>query len=528
MFSYDPNGNLTSDGINPHTWDRANRLRSLGSTTYAYNGDGNRVQQNAVKYLLDMQPGLAYVIGDSADNRYVHGPRGIHAAETGTGWTWPVQDALGSVRGYVGDHNRVLSNVNYSEYGVSSAPITGFAFTGEWRDQTGVQYHRARYLSPALGGWLSLDPWEGMVERIMSMNGYAWVEGNPISYADHTGAFIEPPYSPCSRVLRPTFTDDVDTVQRYIDCLTELRRPEMYCPPPYRPLRPGEMPRMSVPSCVDTRTDIHRSAYSVLREVYQVERITPWPQGTSLTDLFIAAGLIVVGVGAGIALATVGIPATTGGVIATLMGFGFGAGAGLELVDQGIALGGDNQFDLDCIDWGELIEATLEGGLYTGAVSVLGAGGPVTVGALVGGGGYIGGVVATNVINDRAVFTGINLRSLAINMLGGGVTFGVNSAFRSFLQSWFGTGVGAVDALRITEISGYPLIGFLTYGLQFLVDGATDGNPGIVPEIPGDGSIGPVLSLSNVFSVFQGMTGNVLALFLASLSSAATSGEAQP
>jgi hypothetical protein len=68
----------------------------------------------------------------------------FNAVDTGTGWTWPVQDALGSVRGYVGDHNRVLSNVNYSEYGIPSTPITGFAFTGEWRDQVGVQYHRAR------------------------------------------------------------------------------------------------------------------------------------------------------------------------------------------------------------------------------------------------------------------------------------------------------------------------------------------------------------------------------------------------
>jgi RHS repeat-associated protein len=122
---------------------------------------------------------------------YVHGPRGIHAVDSATGWTWPVQDALGSVRGYVGEHNVVVSNINYSEYGVPSTPITGFAFTGEMRDGNGVQYHRARYLSPALGGWLSLDPWEGMAERIMSMNGYAWVEGNSTNLTDSIGRCVE-------------------------------------------------------------------------------------------------------------------------------------------------------------------------------------------------------------------------------------------------------------------------------------------------------------------------------------------------
>ncbi len=30
------------------------------------------------------------------------------------------------------------------------------------RDETGVQYHRARYLNPALGTFLSLDPFEGV------------------------------------------------------------------------------------------------------------------------------------------------------------------------------------------------------------------------------------------------------------------------------------------------------------------------------------------------------------------------------
>jgi RHS repeat-associated protein len=145
-----------------------------------------------VKYLLDLQPGLAYVIGDSEGSHYLHAPRGIHAVDSGTGWTWPVQDALGSVRGYVGEHNAVLSNVNYSEYGIPSTPITGFAFTGEWRDAPGIQYHRARYLSPALGGWLSLDPWEGMAERIMSMNGYAWVEGNVPNMIDPIGAYACP------------------------------------------------------------------------------------------------------------------------------------------------------------------------------------------------------------------------------------------------------------------------------------------------------------------------------------------------
>jgi RHS repeat-associated protein len=96
-------------------------------------------------------------------------------------------DALGSVRAYVGDYNAVLSNVNYSEYGVPSAPITGFAFTGEMRNGNGLQYHRARYLSPGLGGWLSLDPWEGAILHSQTLNGYDWVNGRVLSNTDSSG-----------------------------------------------------------------------------------------------------------------------------------------------------------------------------------------------------------------------------------------------------------------------------------------------------------------------------------------------------
>jgi len=161
---------------------------------------GNRTQQNlgvdVTRYPLDMQPGLAYVIGDSEGSRYVHAPRGIHAAEGQAGnWQHVMTDALGSVRGYVGDHNRVLGLQSYSLYGVPDAPVgsvgTPFRFTGEMRDGNGLQYHRARYLSPALGGWLSLDPWEGMAERIMSMNGYAWVEGNVVNAEDADGLCLK-------------------------------------------------------------------------------------------------------------------------------------------------------------------------------------------------------------------------------------------------------------------------------------------------------------------------------------------------
>ena len=75
-----------------------------------------------------------------------------------------------------------------SDHSVPDAPIVGPAFTGEWRTGgTGMQYHRARHLSPGLGVWLSLDPFEGISSRPMSLNGYSWVEGQFPSTTDPSG-----------------------------------------------------------------------------------------------------------------------------------------------------------------------------------------------------------------------------------------------------------------------------------------------------------------------------------------------------
>ncbi|MBE2267007.1 MAG: hypothetical protein IAE80_02160 [Anaerolinea sp.] len=50
-----------------------------------------------------------------------------------------------------------------------------------------MQYHRARYYNPALGVFPSLDPFEGIIARPMSLNGYSWVEGNTPNATDPNG-----------------------------------------------------------------------------------------------------------------------------------------------------------------------------------------------------------------------------------------------------------------------------------------------------------------------------------------------------
>ncbi len=215
-LTYDANGNLTNDGTNTYTWDRANRLKSLGTTTYSYDGLGNRVSMSVgttsptvTDYLLDVQPGLVKVLAQTtgaATDRFVHSPRGIHAMQdNASDWRYMTQDGLGSVRSEIDSTLGVNAVQSYNPYGEPFGTVgnfdTPFAFTGEQVDSTGQVYLRARYYDPSLGVFSSLDPFEGTMARPMSLNGYSWVEGNPIMNTDPSGkamvdiwvaAFIEP------------------------------------------------------------------------------------------------------------------------------------------------------------------------------------------------------------------------------------------------------------------------------------------------------------------------------------------------
>ncbi|MEZ4672578.1 MAG: RHS repeat-associated core domain-containing protein [Anaerolineae bacterium] len=195
-YTYDNNGNLTNDGTNAYTWDRANRMTGVGSYNFAYDGLGNRFRQVAssipTDYLLDLQPGLAVVLRDtySPGNEkryYVHGPRGLMAEKYQTSpWEWTVQDGLGSIRTRVNFNasDTVLDNRNYSPYGETyddAGYLSWYGFTGEWQATNYKQVHlRARNYNTGMGAFTSQDLLE-------SLNRYVYASGNPINRVDRNG-----------------------------------------------------------------------------------------------------------------------------------------------------------------------------------------------------------------------------------------------------------------------------------------------------------------------------------------------------
>jgi len=199
-YSYDANGNLMSNGTSSYTWDHANRmLTAPGSTSFAYDGNGVRISRTVsgvmTNYLQDTQPSLAKLLSETTDGtttQYLHDPRGVHAQADVCGWDYHLVDGLGSVRMMVNPTATVLGAIDRDPYGntISGNVPTPIGFTGEYMDGNGQIYLRARYYDPSIALFTALDPFEGVVSRPMSLNGYTWVEGRVINATDPTGEQI--------------------------------------------------------------------------------------------------------------------------------------------------------------------------------------------------------------------------------------------------------------------------------------------------------------------------------------------------
>jgi RHS repeat-associated protein len=202
-YTWDNNGNLTNDGNSLYRYDQANRMISatLAATTtlFNYNGDGVRLKQVIAgvptTYTQDLAAPLPVVLQartGTVATQYLFslGTRPV-AQYTSSAWQYLLSDALGSVRQIADASGNVLLTESYEPYGKllssSGSASSIFAYAGEQIDQSGLIFLRARYMNPGLGIFLSHDPWSGDQLQPGSMNGFGYVEGNPVNQIDPSG-----------------------------------------------------------------------------------------------------------------------------------------------------------------------------------------------------------------------------------------------------------------------------------------------------------------------------------------------------
>jgi RHS repeat-associated protein len=116
----------------------------------------------------------------------------ILGQEESGAWVYVLPDHLGSVRQLADAEGQVALAQSYDPFGVpfeaSGSGASDFGYTGEWYGSyNDLLFLRARYYDPAVGRFLSTDPWPGSPERPLTLNGWDYVQDNPVNQTDPSG-----------------------------------------------------------------------------------------------------------------------------------------------------------------------------------------------------------------------------------------------------------------------------------------------------------------------------------------------------
>lgn len=201
-FTYDPNGNLTSDGSTGYAYDVENRVISASgahTATLTYDPLGRLFQiatpSATTQFLYDGDQMVAEYNGSGVlQRRYVHGPGADEpllwyeggAVSSATRRSLQV-NYEGSIDSIADASGNMIGIDSYDDYGRPGANNIGsFQYTGQvWLPELGISYYKARMYDPRLGRFLQTDP----IGYTDDLDLYAYVENDPVDRKDPTGEF---------------------------------------------------------------------------------------------------------------------------------------------------------------------------------------------------------------------------------------------------------------------------------------------------------------------------------------------------
>jgi RHS repeat-associated protein len=196
-FTYDANGNMTSDGSNTYTWDAENRLTAVTQTggdsvTFAYDGRGRRTrvtELHAGNVVHDRRVVWCGAVrcqeieGSAQTTFFAEGM--VRNGES----LFYTQDHLGSVREIVDVSGTLRERFTFDPYGRMQQTVSQtdwkLGFTGHAAELGGaLVLPLYRPYSPSLAQWLTED----RVSPEMDLSLYAYARDNPVRFFDPDGA----------------------------------------------------------------------------------------------------------------------------------------------------------------------------------------------------------------------------------------------------------------------------------------------------------------------------------------------------
>ena len=204
-YVYDANGNQTQRnnvGGGNYTlgYDTENRLVSVSGSataTFYYDGDGNRVKVTVAgtttTYIGNY---FEWVSSTSNMKKYYYAGSTRVAMRTGSSTlNYLLGDHLGSTAITTNSSGVKIAEVLYYPWGgvrySSGTTPTSFRFTGQrWESSFNLYYYGARWFDPAAGRFVQPDTIIPQQQGVQAWDRYAYVNNNPVKYADPSGHCI--------------------------------------------------------------------------------------------------------------------------------------------------------------------------------------------------------------------------------------------------------------------------------------------------------------------------------------------------
>ena len=198
--SYDLDGNMLSNGSLSCTYDSANRLIMAGGHTYSYNAESTRIcdfyEDAYTSYTYNTNAKLSMLLMKNADGavtKYVYG-KGLIGEEVNNTFKTYHFDYRGSTIAITDASGNITDTFAYDTYGKlltktgTNKVIFGYnGRDGVVTDKNGLIYMRARYYSPDMKRFVNADIVAGEISNAVTLNRFAYANGNPVSFVDPFG-----------------------------------------------------------------------------------------------------------------------------------------------------------------------------------------------------------------------------------------------------------------------------------------------------------------------------------------------------
>ena len=202
--SYDLDGNMLSNSSLTCTYDSANRLITAGGHTYTYNAEDVRIRNlcadEDTTYTYNTNAKLSMLLMKTTNGvvtKYVYG-KGLIGEEVSGAFKTYHFDCRGSTIAITDTSGNITDTFAYDTYGKllartgTNTVIFGYnGRDGVVTDNNSLIYMRARYYSPEMKRFINADIVAGKLSNAITLNRFAYANGNPVSFVDPFGLSAE-------------------------------------------------------------------------------------------------------------------------------------------------------------------------------------------------------------------------------------------------------------------------------------------------------------------------------------------------